>query len=51
MKYYYKLQVPADANDPKQRPQYYFGNNLFGLVWTILSHRFWHLKRGDGWQD
>lgn len=50
-KYYYALQVPHDANDPNERPQYYFSNNIFALLGNILWHRLWHLKRGDGWQD
>jgi len=50
-KYYYALQVPGDKLDPTQRPQYYFANNIFGLMWTILTHRLWHLRNGDGWQD
>ena len=24
---------------------------LLGLIWEVFRHRFWHWKRGDGWQD
>ena len=48
---YYTLQVPADKQDPNKRPQFYRSNNIFGLVIQILQHRFWHWRRGDGWQD
>ena len=50
-KYYYALQVPPDKDDFKQRPQYYFANNLASLLWSIVTHRFWHWRRGDAWQD
>jgi len=51
MKYYYNLKMPPDANDPKQRPQYYFANNIIGLVWTMFKHRVWHLKHDGVWKD
>ena len=50
-RYHYALEVPPDADDPKQRPQFYFAHTLPGLVWQILAHRFWHWRRGDGWRD
>ena len=51
MKYYYNLMIPADPEDPKERPQYYFANNIFGLLWTMFSHRFWHWCNEDVWKD
>jgi hypothetical protein len=24
---------------------------FLGLIWEVLKHRAWHLKRGDGWTD
>jgi len=47
----YTLQVPPDAKDINNRPQYYYANSLVSLLWTILKHRWWHFRRGDGWQD
>ena len=29
----------------------YFANSIFGLMWEVLTHRFQHLMRGDGWMD
>ena len=29
----------------------YFADSLWGLVTEMLSHRFQHWKRGDGWMD
>jgi len=29
----------------------YYDTTLRGLLWAIVSHRFWHWKRGDGWVD
>ena len=29
----------------------YFGDTMWQLVKEILSHRLFHLKRGDGWTD
>ena len=29
----------------------YFANSLWELVTEMLSHRFKHWKRGDGWMD
>ena len=51
MKYYFSLRIPADPKDPKERPQYYFADNLFGLLWTITSHRFWHWCNERVWKD
>lgn len=30
---------------------YYSNVSLIGLLWDIVSHRFWHFRRGDGWVD
>ena len=29
----------------------YFADSLWELVMEMLSHRFKHWKRGDGWMD
>jgi hypothetical protein len=29
----------------------YYDTTLRGLLWAIVSHRFWHWKRGEGWID
>ena len=29
----------------------YYDRSLLGLLWAIVSHRFWHFRRGDGWVD
>jgi len=29
----------------------YFGDTLWGLFKEVISHRYWHWKRGDGWVD
>ena len=29
----------------------FFANSLWGLFKEIVSHRYWHWKRGDGWVD
>ena len=51
MRYYYSVEIPADLNDPKQRPQYYFADNIFGLMWTMFKHRLWHLIHERKWKD
>jgi hypothetical protein len=29
----------------------YFGDTLWKVVTEIIKHRWFHWKRGDGWQD
>ncbi len=29
----------------------YYHVSLLGLLKDIVSHRFWHWRRGDGWID
>lgn len=29
----------------------YYDTSLLGLLWSIVSHRWWHFRRGDGWVD
>jgi hypothetical protein len=29
----------------------YEANTLTKLLWLVLSHRFSHLRRGEGWVD
>ena len=29
----------------------YTSDSLLGLAWAVLTHRLWHLWRGDGWVD
>jgi hypothetical protein len=29
----------------------YASGSLLGLLREILAHRWWHLRRGDGWVD
>ena len=29
----------------------YYANSILGLLWDVLTHRFEHLMRGDGWMD
>lgn len=29
----------------------YEADTLWGLVWLVVEHRFWHWRRGDGWID
>jgi len=50
-KYYYTLEVPAVKPETGEPPQYYFSNTLWGLVWSIISHRFKHFRNGEGWRD
>ena len=50
-KYHYTLQVPADKNDIHGKQQFYFANNIFELIYRIVSHKVIHLLKGDGWKD
>jgi hypothetical protein len=29
----------------------YYDTSLLALLWAIVTHRFWHWRRGDGWVD
>lgn len=29
----------------------YEAPTLGRLLWLVLKHRLWHLRRGDGWTD
>ena len=29
----------------------YYANSMIGLFWEMITHRFKHLMRGDGWMD
>jgi hypothetical protein len=29
----------------------YSADSLLGLLREIVTHRFWHWRRGDGWVD
>jgi hypothetical protein len=29
----------------------YWSDSLLGLLWDLLTHRFEHWRRGDGWRD
>jgi hypothetical protein len=29
----------------------YYANSIWGLVWEVYSHRFWHLFRHGRWMD
>jgi len=29
----------------------HFNNTLVGLLWDIVTHRWWQWRRGDGWID
>ena len=29
----------------------YRSNWVIGILWAMLTHRMWHLCRGDGWVD
>ena len=29
----------------------YYANNIIALAWYVITHRFFHLFRGDGWVD
>jgi hypothetical protein len=29
----------------------YYCDTLLGLLREIVTHRFWHWRRGDGWRD
>ena len=39
---YYQLKVPAGI---------YTDNNIFGLMWEVLKHRFSHLVKHRRWMD
>ena len=41
-KSYYQLSVPAGT---------YSSDNIFGLMWEVFSHRFWHLIKHRRWMD
>ena len=30
---------------------YYESDSLFGLVWEMFKHRFWHLVKHGRWMD
>ena len=34
-----------------QNKDAYFANSLLGLLKEIITHRYNHWKRGDGWRD
>ena len=38
----YELKVDAGS---------YQSDTLYGLIKAVISHRWWHWKRGDGWVD
>jgi len=42
VEYKYKLEVAAGS---------YYANSLLGLWWEVMRHRWFHLRRGDGWVD
>ena len=42
-KYKYVLVVDPSGS--------YFANSLWGLFTEIITHRFKHWKRGEGWKD
>ena len=42
IKYKYTLLVNEGA---------YFANTIYGLISEVLSHRFHHWKRVEGWTD
>jgi hypothetical protein len=29
----------------------YFSNSICGLLWEMMTHRFWHWRKGHGWMD
>ena len=29
----------------------YESDTLFGLLWEMLKHRFWHLRKHGRWMD
>ena len=39
---YYELKVPAGT---------YSANNIFSLVWEMITHRLGHWRKGQGWKD
>ena len=41
-KCYYQLIVPTGT---------YSADNIFGLMWEMTKHRFWHWRKGHGWMD
>jgi len=43
MEYQYKLSSKGAGS--------YEANNIVSLAWYVISHRFYHLFRGDGWVD
>jgi hypothetical protein len=30
---------------------FYESDSLFGLIWVMLTHRFWHLRKHGKWMD
>jgi len=38
----YQLKVEAGV---------YEADSLISLIYEVVSHRFWHWRRGDGWVD
>ena len=40
----YKYHLLVDAG-------VYHSNSLFGLITEMISHRFLHLIKGEGWRD
>jgi len=49
MKYYYKMTVPPHVDSDV--PQYYYAHTIFGLMWSMFTHRLWHWRRGEGFID
>ncbi len=41
-KFKYELKVSAGS---------YYANSIVGLVHEVITHRFHHWKRGEGWND
>ena len=29
----------------------YTADSILGLIWEVLKHRFWHLRRDGKWMD
>ena len=49
IKYTYTL---ISRNGPNGRGAgAYYANNIMSLAWYVITHRFFHLFRGDGWVD
>ena len=41
-KFKYELKVSVGS---------YYANSLLGLMCEVITHRFGHWKRGEGWND